>query len=351
MPSAIDTAITRRFLGFINEILVVRPSAQSLHVLVLRPKNPTPNVGKTVAAVFFAPGIKGVAVASWKRRREPTGAALPKALLRVFEESPKNFREVTARDEIHSILTVLYAALEAQLRGKPKVALMLASATSGAAFELAAAAVAIARLPASGNPCLANYLATFPVYQRELEDPKSDAAAAVPVPDTPSASLLQERQERVQDLPDPVFFLSETEQTRRCRIGVDVCTIDDSRFFVRGLLPLPVHNTNLPYRMSLWAEVDRTTFRKLDSPDDLDSTNGPPISGILANEVSLAPEASGLAVAIYPTGPDTCPEFFLKEVKHCLWEEQSRGVTAQRALKYTRVASGLIDRDQSSLFV
>lgn len=326
-----NVAITRRFLGFVSEVLSRQPVSQTLRVLVLRPLHPTPNVVGECVAVFFAPGLTAVAVASWAKRQK-SETATDQALRRIYKDSAKCFREVAGSGDICSILTGLESVLTADLHGKRRVPLALGSADAGAAFELAATAVAIARMPASSHSSVADFLVKFPMHSKDAQGAVPDASAA----HKSSSIVLRSMQEPMQDLPDLLFFLSDSERARRCHIGVDFCTLDDARFFVRGSLPLPVQGTDVPYRISLWAEVDKATFDTLSSPDG----NRPRVSlmtGALANHVALAPAALGLAVTIRP-GPSAHPEFFLQQVAHFLREEQSHGVTAHRALQYSNAA-------------
>jgi hypothetical protein len=159
---ALDSAVTHRFLGFVNEVIDFRLSSRTLRVLVLRPVHPKPRANDEWAAVFFAPGVAGVAIALWAMDI-PRGAPMPKALLRALNICSNKFLEVTAPEEIHSALTGLSGALEAELSGTPKIALMLTPAFAGAAFNLAVAAAANEGMPLSGNSSLANYLSTFHV--------------------------------------------------------------------------------------------------------------------------------------------------------------------------------------------
>jgi hypothetical protein len=177
--------IANRFLGFVSEVLQFAPISRTLRVLVLRPAHPSLDAGCERAAVFFAPGVEGVAVALWATDRE-SGATMPRTLLRAFEGSAKGFLEVTAPKEIHDALTALQSALEAQRRGQPKVALMLGSAFAGAAFSLAATAAASAHMPVTGDSSLANYLAMVCIERKKgrqrarLKPPAEMAEAITP---------------------------------------------------------------------------------------------------------------------------------------------------------------------------
>jgi len=175
MFSTVDMAISRRFLGFVSEVIEFCPSSRTLRVLVMRPDYPGAQKDGEFAAVFFAPGVRGVAVALWATQI-PSGAAMPKALLKALGVPSRKFREVTESQEIHSSLASLGCALEAELRGTPKVALMLTSAFAGAAFDFAETVSATAHMPPYGNASLANYLAAFPTERKE---PAVDEAVVV----------------------------------------------------------------------------------------------------------------------------------------------------------------------------
>lgn len=188
MFSDLDMAITSRFLGFVNEVIRFRPSSRTLRVLIMRPTHRAPHSDGEFAAVFFAPGVRGVAIALWATNI-PNGAPMPKALLSALKISSQKFLEVTAPEEIKHILTALYDALEEELRGTPKVTLMLTAAFAGSAFDRAATASASTRLPLNGDSSLANYLATFPT---ECKAPAN--IRPIDVPDSHTSSPPMPRQ-------------------------------------------------------------------------------------------------------------------------------------------------------------
>lgn len=182
MFSAVDMAISRRFLGFVNEVIEFCPSSRTLRVLVMRPEYPAARKGGGYAVVFFAPGVQGVAVALWATDI-PSGAPMPKVLLQALGIPSKKFRQIRESEEIQSTLATLGSALEAELRGTPKVALMLTSAFTGAAFDLAATVTATAHMPLNGNASLANYLAAFPTERKEpAENRAVDASGSEAFP-------------------------------------------------------------------------------------------------------------------------------------------------------------------------
>lgn len=153
--------------------------------------------------------------------------------------------------------------------------------------------------------------------------------------DTCGKAHPREEIELVLVLPQPVFELSDDERTKRCDISGDMCAIDRSRFFIRGLLPIPVRGRGVPYRIGLWAEVNESTFGRIyalwEDPSQVDE---PLLPAILANDVPLVPSTMGVEVDIRLTGPATRPDFYLRDTPHPLAIEQRHGVNAHRALEY-----------------
>jgi hypothetical protein len=194
-----EMAIANRFVGFVGEVLRFLPISRTLRVLIARPVHPSSQAGCERAAVFFAPGVTGVAIAVWAPNRA-SEATIPRTLLQAFEGSAKTFREVTAPEEIREALTALNCALEAQLRGQPNVALMLGCAFAGAAFDLAATAAAAAHMALTGDSSLANYLAIVSKGSKtgrraaRREPPAQIVAAPLPITSKRPLSVSRRRQ-------------------------------------------------------------------------------------------------------------------------------------------------------------
>ena len=138
-------------------------------------------------------------------------------------------------------------------------------------------------------------------------------------------------------LPDAIFALPENERSERCHIGEDVCALDRERFFLRGLLPMPVEGRTQVYRVGVWAEISVEVYRRIHELwSDPAQSDEPRLPGILANHVPLnEPESAGLPVSIQLTGPKTRPEFRVENVDHPLHAEQTQGIDEHRALEYS----------------
>jgi hypothetical protein len=85
--------------------------------------------------------------------------------------------------------------------------------------------------------------------------------------------------------PDDVVELSDDERRRRVKVGgKSFQVLDDSRYFVRVLLPVPL-DIGHEYRFGVWLEVAERDFEHLlavwDDPSYLDTE----LDGMLANGV------------------------------------------------------------------
>ena len=153
--------------------------------------------------------------------------------------------------------------------------------------------------------------------------------------DTCGRAHLREEIELALALPQAIFELGDDEREKRCDISGDMCAIDRNRFFIRGLLPIPVRGRGVPYRIGLWAEVDEPTFGCIyalwEDPSQVDE---PLLPAILANDVPLVPSTIGIEVDIRLTGPTTRPDFYMRDTPHPLALEQRQGVDSHRALEY-----------------
>jgi hypothetical protein len=136
--------------------------------------------------------------------------------------------------------------------------------------------------------------------------------------------------------PDEIFELSDTAKEARCKLNGDIVILDDSRFFIRGLLPLDVSHRTQPYCLGIWAEVTEQVFARISELwDDPRQEQEPPMPGMLANTVPFHERTAGLALTIELTGTKTRPQFFLDPIDHSLYIEQLVGIDEHRAFQYS----------------
>lgn len=136
--------------------------------------------------------------------------------------------------------------------------------------------------------------------------------------------------------PDPIVALSESEREERCQESDDLCVIKWERFFVRGVLPLPVPEREQPYQVGVWAEVKPQDFKTiLDLWSDETQSSTPPFIGMLANHIPNHKNTLGLEVKVALSGPTTRPKFYIVNQEHDLYDEQNNGISSHRAYEYS----------------
>lgn len=133
--------------------------------------------------------------------------------------------------------------------------------------------------------------------------------------------------------PDVVFALPPEERRRRVvRESNDVCVLKGdagTRWFLRCILPIPVHGYPDGTAWGFWAEVsadDFATIEKNWSAEDQGRLG--PFHASIANEDKTLPGTLGLNVLLRPTGPDTRPVLrFADDVRHVLADYAVSGVS------------------------
>jgi hypothetical protein len=141
--------------------------------------------------------------------------------------------------------------------------------------------------------------------------------------------------------PDAIHSLPMETRLQHCKESDDLCAIwgdsdETHRFFVRGVLPVPVDGRDVPFRIGAWAEVDNNAFyRIIDIWEEPNQSQEPPFPAVLANAVPLHQNTLGLRVQLQLTGPSSRPDIVIMDPSHALYHEQTHGITEHRAYEYT----------------
>lgn len=136
--------------------------------------------------------------------------------------------------------------------------------------------------------------------------------------------------------PGDVAGMSPEVRSRLVQENNDLCIVEGKRFFVRGLLPLPVESRKHPYCIGLWVEVSRSSFERIyDLWDSEEQLSEMPFEAQLANEIPTVSGSRGLEAELRLTGPTTRPDVLLRLSSHPLYIEQAKGIDAHRVSEYT----------------
>ncbi|MGO1072872.1 DUF2199 domain-containing protein [Lysobacter sp. CA199] len=142
--------------------------------------------------------------------------------------------------------------------------------------------------------------------------------------------------------PDAYYALDEAARfAPGTRCNDNFCVIGERRWFVRGVIPLPMESGDM-YRIGAWAELSADDWRTVwDSWDERGSDLLPPLVGTLANHIPSTYEASTLGLNLTLRLHDqTRPSFHFAGTGHPLEREQLQEITPHRARYFTGLGSG-----------
>ena len=132
------------------------------------------------------------------------------------------------------------------------------------------------------------------------------------------------------DFPDQYANMSSEDRDTRSTIASDQCIIDSELFYVRGLLEVPVLDSDEVFLWGLWANVKEEVFDELDESweEHGRETRHGPFKARLANKLAVYPDTLNLkmTVQIQPVGQR--PLFFIDEEAHPLAVAQRMGMSA-----------------------
>lgn len=133
-------------------------------------------------------------------------------------------------------------------------------------------------------------------------------------------------------MPDEVHALDYITRYTRCHLNPDLCTLDDSRHFIRGVLPVPLLDApGASFHWGVWVEVDRATHDTYAQGFKLDLSTLPRAHATLANHIPGYGGTLGLPVELQYAGADQRPSiWFPPDFIHALALEQRAGISAKR---------------------
>ena len=135
--------------------------------------------------------------------------------------------------------------------------------------------------------------------------------------------------------PDEIASLSDEERDDRCEHDGDIYTLDGKKYFVRCIIPLPVHECGNYYAIGAWAEVSKEDYKKIwELWDDKKQNNEEPIGATLANHIPKNENSLGCSIAI-KLSSETRPHIIIADKACSLFQEQECGISIHRANEYS----------------
>jgi hypothetical protein len=120
--------------------------------------------------------------------------------------------------------------------------------------------------------------------------------------------------------PGPHDFLSD-----------NFCSVNQSHFFARGIIHLPIIGTNETLRWGVWGSLSRENFTKLqETDDDPKRVDLPPMFSWLSSKIAEYPDTLLIKMYTHVQPVGTRPIFELQDTDHPLSQEYHRGITPER---------------------
>jgi hypothetical protein len=144
----------------------------------------------------------------------------------------------------------------------------------------------------------------------------------------------QHHDERLLDirlgLPGDIHAIDPDDRSERAWLADDFAVLDDRRFFVRGLLELPIPELDDRFAYGTWVEVAMPDFQELMRRWHSDEQFAP-VDCTLANELEPYRDTTGLSATLHATSADKLPTVDLADAPHELVRDQRQGITAHRS--------------------
>lgn len=132
-------------------------------------------------------------------------------------------------------------------------------------------------------------------------------------------------------LPDEVFELEYLARYLRSRSNNDLCTLDEAKYFIRGVIPIPFQDSEEEYCWGVWVEVSREDHDKYVRGYDDDLSAEPSFPGTLANDIPGHGGTFGLPITARFGAPGKRPNYYLEASSaHPLARDQHQGISAVR---------------------
>jgi hypothetical protein len=135
--------------------------------------------------------------------------------------------------------------------------------------------------------------------------------------------------------PDEVFALPYIEKYLRTRLNADLCTLDESRYFLRAYLTLPFTEASGEFGWGVWVEVSRDHHDvyagQIVCEAECEPSTQYRLEGRIANAIPGYRTTLGVAVDVLLGEAGQRPSLWLpSRSRHTLAREQVGGISAAR---------------------
>jgi hypothetical protein len=134
--------------------------------------------------------------------------------------------------------------------------------------------------------------------------------------------------------PGGYFEVPLDERNKRvwfdAEVNPDLCVIDGSKFYLRGVLAVPIQGEADEFRWGTWAQVEEENLRRYyELWNEADASNEPSFRGYLSGGVRDFADSNGLEVIVKLQSNNQRPRLTVVLETHPLAIAQHNGVTLE----------------------
>ncbi len=135
-------------------------------------------------------------------------------------------------------------------------------------------------------------------------------------------------------LPGDYFDVPFDEREKRVWLDTgtnpDLCVIDGSKFYLRGVLSIPIKGEEDEFRWGTWIEVEKKDFQRYyELWNETDMSNEPSFRGFLSGGIRDFPDSDELEVIVELQSDNQRPRLTVASEAHPLAIAQREGVTPE----------------------
>lgn len=134
--------------------------------------------------------------------------------------------------------------------------------------------------------------------------------------------------------PAPYLEATEAERARDFELSDDLCVWNGEHFFVRAVLPIPVHGLDDFFAYGVWSSLSPENFALYKAHWEEPAAEGlGPWFGWFSNRLEGYPDSRNLKSRVHPRDGGERPLIELEPTDHALALEQRRGISVERLME------------------
>ena len=150
-------------------------------------------------------------------------------------------------------------------------------------------------------------------------------------------------------LPDEVHSLGYVERYRRSRFNSDLCTLDESKYFLRTVIPLAFTEKEGAFHWGAWVEVSKADHDWYVDVSEQQNAEARRFAGRIANDIPGYGGTLGTEVEVKIREGGYRPLLLLKtDSSSALARDQSEGVSDKRHHEILEVV-GFLEEDDDDV--